>query len=201
MEDIESITEFETLEHVDDIHRFVVEDLGIAMEDVRVEFFPDTRTYEVAVDVEGFDPGEWHVQDLENDVIDRLPNGLSAKIVKRKLRHISAGDDPAEPDELLRNGADVYEQKNADYGGSWRLAGETLAMWADELDAEIDIQDEQEAVSIGLYFQRMHKLTRGFNLEFGQGNPENEPIVDSHGDEKVYAAMHESLAQEGSDGE
>lgn len=103
------------------------------------------------------------------------------------------------PDEILQDGADVYCQKNTDYGSSWRLAGDTLAIWAQSMDADVDIQDEREAISIGLYFQRMHKLVRGFNLEFGHGEPKNEPIVDSHEDESVYAAMAASLAMEAGD--
>ena len=101
------------------------------------------------------------------------------------------------PAEVLRECAATYEQKNEDYGGSWRLAGETLAMWADELDIEeLDPTDERQMISVGLYFQRLHKITRGFNLEFGSGDPNNEPIPESHSDEAAYAGIHASFVGE-----
>ena len=105
--------------------------------------------------------------------------------------------DTPSPDDVLRDNADLFEQKNEDYGGSWRLAGETLAMWADELDfEEIDPSDERQMVSVGLYFQRLHKLVRATNLEFGDGDPNNEPIAESHRDESTYAGIHTSFEME-----
>lgn len=105
-------------------------------------------------------------------------------------------DSTPSPDEILEANADLYKQKNADYGDSWRLAGYTLAMWADRLDADVDMQDPDEAISFGLYVQRAHKLIRAFNLEFGHGDPNNEPIAESHRDESTYAAMHSSHSEE-----
>ena len=102
------------------------------------------------------------------------------------------------PDEVLRSNAELFEQKNEDYGSSWRLAGETMAQWADEMGIEeIDPADEREMISLGLYFQRLHKITRSFNLEFGSGDPNNEPVAESHEDESTYAGIHTSFALEG----
>ena len=33
-------------------------------------------------------------------------------------------------------------------------------------------------------------------LEFGPGNPNNEPIAESHSDESTYAGIHTSFAME-----
>jgi hypothetical protein len=105
--------------------------------------------------------------------------------------------DTPSPDEILRDNADLFEQKNEDYGGSWRLAGETMALWADELDFDdIDPSNERDMISLGLYFQRLHKLTRAMNLEFGDGDPNNEPIAESHEDESTYAGIHTSFELE-----
>lgn len=108
---------------------------------------------------------------------------------------MSDGGSPT-PDEILEANAELFKQKNEDYGDSWRLAGETLADWAEHLDADVDVQDPQEAVSFGLYVQRIHKLIRAFNLEFGHGDPNNEPISESHRDESTYAAIHSSHSEE-----
>lgn len=35
-----------------------------------------------------------------------------------------------------------------------------------------------------------------FNLEFGHGDPNNEPISESHRDESTYAAIHSSHSEE-----
>lgn len=100
------------------------------------------------------------------------------------------------PDEILEDNAGLYQQKNEDYGDSWRLAGETLAEWSAHLDADVNMKDPQQAISFGLYVQRIHKLIRAFNLEFGHGDPNNEPIAESHRDESTYAAMHSSHSEE-----
>lgn len=110
------------------------------------------------------------------------------------------------PDEILRNNAELYERKNEDYGGSWRLAGELFAAMAESCDFdEIDPTDEAEMISVGLFYQRLHKQIRSANLEFGTGDPNNEPIAESHRDESTYAAMHASLfgaeTNAGSDGD
>ena len=107
---------------------------------------------------------------------------------------MSDGSTPT-PDEILKDNAELYKQKNEDYGDSWKLAGYTLAMWADRLDGDVDMQDPDEAISFGLYVQRIHKLIRAFNLEFGHGDPNNEPIAESHRDESTYAAMHSSHSE------
>lgn len=110
-------------------------------------------------------------------------------------------DGTPSPDDVLRNNAELFEQKDEDYGGSWRLAGETMAMWAEELGIDdIDPSDQRQMISLGLYYQRVIKLTRAFNLEFGDGDPNNEDIDESHEDESTYAAIHTSFELERGDG-
>jgi hypothetical protein len=98
-----------------------------------------------------------------------------------------------EPDELHEKAAEMYRQKNEDYGESWKLAGETLAQWCEELDVESVPTDRDSMISLGLFFQRFHKLTRAFNGEFAQDELNHESVFDSHHDEGTYAEMHASL--------
>jgi hypothetical protein len=105
------------------------------------------------------------------------------------------GTDGVQPDDILRDGADTFQQKNEDYGSSWTLVGETVALWSQELDIDsIDPSDPREAARMGIYWERLIKLVRAFNLEFSDSTPNNESTRDSHVDETVYAAMAASLS-------
>lgn len=97
------------------------------------------------------------------------------------------------PQDLLRNGADVYEEKNEDYGDSWKLAGRLLWQMADE--AEITLETEEDFIRFGLWTRRMDKIIRAFNGEFVAEEMHFESIQDSHSDEMVYASMHGSLSE------
>ncbi|ESS11388.1 MAG: hypothetical protein A07HR60_01443 [uncultured archaeon A07HR60] len=98
------------------------------------------------------------------------------------------------PAALLEQNAQTFREKNADYGGSWRLASETMSMWARELDIEeFDLQDDDQAVAYGLFWERLIKLIRAFNVELGDHDPHNEDVQESHLDESTYAAMHATV--------
>ena len=107
------------------------------------------------------------------------------------------------PGDILEDNAELYAEKNDDYGSSWTLAGETMSMWADELGIDsIDPSDPEQAIVMGLYWERLIKLIRGFNLELNDETPNNEPTTESHADASTYAAMHASLIeQRNSDGD
>lgn len=108
-----------------------------------------------------------------------------------------------DPATLLEHSAELYTVKNADYGDAWRMAGETMAMWARELGIdEIPAGDGHTQASQNLFIQRLHKLIRAYNLTFGDGEPNNEPLAESHTDASVYAAIHAShaLDREDNDG-
>ena len=100
------------------------------------------------------------------------------------------------PAEVLADSAQLYEQKNEDYGNSWTLVGETIALWSDELGVdEIDPTDPEQAAKMGIYWERLIKLIRAFNLEFNDETPNNESTAESHQDASTYAAMHASLVE------
>ena len=103
------------------------------------------------------------------------------------------------PSQVLEDNASLYREKNADYGNSWRLVGETVGMWADELGIDsVDVSDPENAAALGLYWERLIKLVRAFNLEFSDQTPNNEATTESHADASTYAAMQAAL-EEGRD--
>lgn len=107
-------------------------------------------------------------------------------------------DDSADvsPADILTENATLYEAKNEDYGDSWRLVGETIALWADELDVdELDLTDPHTAILLGLYWERLIKIVRAFNLEFNDASPNNEATAESHADSSTYAAMAAALRE------
>lgn len=100
------------------------------------------------------------------------------------------------PSQVLEDNASLYREKNADYGNSWRLVGETVALWADELGVDsVDVSDADNAAALGLYWERLIKLVRAFNLEFSDQTPHNEATTESHADASTYAAMQAALEE------
>lgn len=91
--------------------------------------------------------------------------------------------------ELLREGAELFEQRNALYGDNYKTYGAVMvAMFPEGLPDLVTVNDHNR---FGLFVQLVAKLTRyGANLSSG-GH------VDSARDMKVYAAMLEELTEEG----
>jgi hypothetical protein len=92
-----------------------------------------------------------------------------------------------DPTEILRDGAETYEEKNDDYGDSWRLVGEFLWLLSND---GIELKTKEDFISFGLYTRRLDKIARSFNGEFNDDELNFESVIDSHTDESVYAAMH-----------
>lgn len=89
---------------------------------------------------------------------------------------------------ILEDGADVYEEKQNDYGDSWRQVGKFMYRLAP--DDGIHLETEEDFISFGLFTRRLDKLARSFNGEFVADEMKFESVLDSHMDESVYAAMH-----------
>lgn len=94
------------------------------------------------------------------------------------------------PAERLEDLAGTFERKNEEYGESWRLAGELVSQILAEQDVNQLETDPQTMISLGLYFQRLHKITRGMTGEFALEELAHESVADSHDDEAVYATIH-----------
>jgi hypothetical protein len=99
-----------------------------------------------------------------------------------------------DPTQILRESADTYQEKNADYGQSWRAIGEILhGLTKGE---PVVLETPEDFVSFGLFTRRMDKIARSFNGEFLSDDLNFESISDSHADETAYAAIHASLLGE-----
>jgi hypothetical protein len=92
------------------------------------------------------------------------------------------------PEDQLFDGAETYNEKNDDYGDSWRQVGAFLAELAG--DDGITLESEEDFISFGLFTRRLDKIARAFNGEFNADSLNFESVVDAHQDEMVYAAMH-----------
>lgn len=96
-----------------------------------------------------------------------------------------------QPQEFLRGGADTYEEKNEDYGDSWRKVG--YVMWMMAGKEPITLESPEDFIRIGLYTRRLDKLFRTFNGDFvADGDLNFEAVQDNHLDDMVYAAMQAS---------
>ena len=96
--------------------------------------------------------------------------------------------------ERLEDAQQIHEEKDADYGDAWRQVGHT--MWRMAGEEPVTIEGPEDFASIGLYWERLIKLYRGFNGEFVNEELNFETIEDAHGDNIVYAAMHASLRED-----
>ena len=100
--------------------------------------------------------------------------------------------------DILKEGAEVYESKEKDYGRSWRLVGETFSLWSD--GRPVTLETPEDFVRFGLFTRRLDKLIRAYNAEFHSNQLSFEGVFDSHRDESVYAAMHASTYEEEDEG-
>lgn len=94
------------------------------------------------------------------------------------------------PEEYLSDGAEVYAEKNEDYGDSWRKIGEILHLLSH--GETVELETPEDHIAYGLYTRRLDKIARAFNGEFVAEDMNFESIEDAHQDEMVYAAMHAS---------
>lgn len=93
--------------------------------------------------------------------------------------------------DLLEAAADVHDGKNEDYGDAWRQVGHTI--WRMGGEEPIVLESPEDINSLGIYWERLIKLYRGFNGEFNHDELNFETVEDAHRDVIVYAAMHAAL--------
>jgi len=100
--------------------------------------------------------------------------------------------------EILKESSELYEKKNDDYGDSWRLVGKTMQLWLDHLGQDsLELSNEKELNSFGLFTRRLDKMIRAFNGWFCADEMQvNESVVETQEDEIPYSAMHCQLAEE-----
>lgn len=103
------------------------------------------------------------------------------------------------PEEILEDSKQLYENKNEDYGDSWKLTGKILSLIIEQSDNEVlEIPaDSEYFVALGLYTRRLDKLVRSFNNTFLQDDTQvDESVEETVKDQVPYAAMHAALASE-----
>jgi len=100
--------------------------------------------------------------------------------------------------EILEESGELYEEKEADYGQSWKLVGKTIKLWLDHLGQDsLELTNQQELNSFGLFTRRLDKMIRAFNGWFCADEMQvNESVVETQEDMIPYAAMHTQLAEE-----
>jgi hypothetical protein len=105
----------------------------------------------------------------------------------------------ASPAEVLESAKTLYEDKEEDYGASWRLTGEILSeIIKTQGKEEITIPAEPEyLIAFGLYTRRLDKLVRSFNGTFIADEMNvDESVTETVKDQAPYAAMQTTIAQE-----
>lgn len=87
--------------------------------------------------------------------------------------------------EKIREGADTFEKKNADYGSSYRKSGQILF----KMLGQIKLENEQDFIEFGLLVRKMDKLMRFGNLRFTatEQKVKDESIIDTMMDDGVYS--------------
>jgi hypothetical protein len=104
------------------------------------------------------------------------------------LRKMTGNDDKAARSvpEIMREGADTYEQRNALWGDNYKEAGAVMMAL---LPRGIELRTADDWNRFGLFMHVMNKVTRyAQNLDSG-GN------LDSAHDLMVYAAMLEEMTE------
>lgn len=112
---------------------------------------------------------------------------------------VTPDNDTRTAEQVMGDAQDLYRRKNADYGDSWRLTGETLALWLQHQGVEeLTIPVNGHALnSLGLFTRRLDKMIREFNGWFVADELlVDEAVPETHEDDVPYAAMHTELAEE-----
>lgn len=89
--------------------------------------------------------------------------------------------------DLMEEAIGTYEQKNADYGESWKNIGHILHGLAQ--GEPVVLETPEDFIAIGLFTRRLDKLSRSFNAEFVADEMNFESGVDADTDDIPYAAM------------
>lgn len=154
--------------------------LDVAREAIETDAVVDWSTGEIKLDTSRFD--EYGLTEYTNTA--KHEQSVSEQSDGADCSSQTAAD-------ILQECSGTYEEKTEDYGNAWRIAGDTIALWAQENNiGHINPKDPDHMASLNLYIQRIHKLVRAFNLEFGDQQPHNEPLLDSHKDGATYAGIH-----------
>jgi len=124
----------------------------------------------------------------------RTHHWLDDEVYKSCLKEKTSNDEDNSVINRLEEAKQIHLGKDEDYGDAWRQVGHT--MWRMAGEEPIVLESPNDINSIGLYWERLIKLYRGFNGEFVSDELKYESVEDAHADNINYAAMHSTLRDE-----
>lgn len=93
---------------------------------------------------------------------------------------------------LMEQWTSTYKKKNANYGSSWLLTGETMSLWFPQ---GVVIDTPRKFIMFGLTVRMLDKIIRAAHLELTpEQDKVNEASSESFGDLGVYSFMAASAA-------
>lgn len=100
-------------------------------------------------------------------------------------------DVPSRVPALMEAWAAKYKDKNSNYGNSWLLTGQTLALW---FPAGLKIDSPRKAIIYGLITRMLDKMIRLANLELNaEPDKVGEQAYDTACDLGTYGFMTASV--------
>lgn len=94
--------------------------------------------------------------------------------------------------KIMESWTDTFRRKNSNYGNSWLLTGQTLALW---FPNGIKIDSTRKFIMYGLIVRMLDKILRAANLELGgEADRVGETSHETFGDLGVYGFMAASVS-------
>ena len=94
--------------------------------------------------------------------------------------------------KVMQKWMDTYKKKNANYGASWLLAGQTLSLWFPQ---GVKIDTPHKFIMLGLTVRMLDKIIRAAHLELtAEDDKVGEKSSETFGDLGVYGFMAASAA-------
>lgn len=89
--------------------------------------------------------------------------------------------------KMMEKWTDTYRKKNANYGNSWLLTGQTLALWFPQ---SVKLDTTRKFIAMGLVVRMLDKILRYANLELtAETDKVGEKPSESAFDLGVYGFM------------
>lgn len=95
--------------------------------------------------------------------------------------------------DIMGTWLETYKSKNSNYGSSWLLTGQTMALW---FPKGIKVDSARKFVMLGLTVRMLDKLIRAAHLELtSEEDKVGERSSETYGDLGVYGFMAAAAAR------